>query len=90
MAFTVSASEANQNFSRLLGRVEAGETVTIKKRGKPIAKLIPTDKDALTDEDARARRIEAGKRMIAYFQTWPIVTTGPWTRDELYDDDFGK
>ena len=38
----VSVAEAKQNLSELLGRVAfAGETVTISKRGKPMAKLVP-------------------------------------------------
>lgn len=84
MGRVVSASDANQNFSRLLGEAEAGETITIQRRGKPVAMLVPTG------DDARARRVEAGKRMIVHFQSQPFVVTGPWTRDELYDDDFGK
>lgn len=84
MARTVSASEANQNFSRLLGEAEAGETITIERRGRTVAKLVPTA------ESARARRIAAGRRMIAFMDTLPGFVTGPWTRDELYDDDVGK
>ncbi len=84
MARTVTASEANQNFSRILGEAEAGEIITIERRGKPVAKIVPA-------EDARReQRVKAAKDMVAFFQTWPIVTTGPWTRDDLYDDDFGK
>ena|SRR6185436_12098770 len=38
----VSVAEAKQHLSELLGRVAfAGETVTISKRGKPMAKLVP-------------------------------------------------
>ena len=41
---TVSVAEAKQHLSELLGRVAfAGETVTISKRGKPMAKLVPVD-----------------------------------------------
>jgi len=82
MARTVTASEANQNFSKLLGEAEAGETITIERRGKAVAKLGPTE------DDVRARRIEAGRRMIALMETLPHRTVAPWTRDELYDDDL--
>ena len=85
MARTVSASEANQNFSRLLGEVETGEVITIERRGKPIARLVPTGVDL-----ARRKRIEAGERMIALMRTLPVTITGPWTRAEIYEDDFGK
>lgn len=83
MARTVSASEANQNFSRLLGEAEAGETITIERRGKPVARLVPSD------ADDRARRIAAHERMIALFDSWPNAGAVPWTRDELYDDAAG-
>lgn len=39
---TISAREANQKFSALLKRVQAGETVVITKRGEPVATLAPT------------------------------------------------
>ena len=84
MARIVSASEANQNFSKLLGEAEDGETIMIQRRGITVAQLIPTP------EKARERRIAAAQRMVAFFEKWPIVTTGPWTRDELYEDDFSK
>jgi prevent-host-death family protein len=41
----VSAFDAKTHFSRLLDQVEEGERVTITRRGKPIAQLIPLDSD---------------------------------------------
>lgn len=79
MARTVSASEANQNFSRLLGEAEAGETITIERRGKPVARLVPSD------ADDRARRVAAHERMVELFDSWPKVEPVPWTRADLYD-----
>lgn len=38
---TISARDANQRFSRLLGDVEAGGEVLITKRGRPVAWLVP-------------------------------------------------
>jgi prevent-host-death family protein len=39
---TVSVAEARKSFSDLLGRVAyAKETITICRRGKPMAKLVP-------------------------------------------------
>ena len=37
----VSAFDAKTHFSRLLDQVEEGERVTITRRGKPIAQLVP-------------------------------------------------
>lgn len=36
----VSVAEAKARLSELLARVEAGETVSITRRGKPVAKLV--------------------------------------------------
>jgi len=38
---TVSAREANHEFSDLLSRVERDEEILITKRGKPVAMLVP-------------------------------------------------
>jgi prevent-host-death family protein len=40
----INVAEAKQQFSGLLGRVAyGGETVTITRRGKPMAKLVPVE-----------------------------------------------
>src|SRR5579871_2741996 len=36
-----SVAEAKNNLPKLLARVQAGEDVTITKRGKPIARIVP-------------------------------------------------
>ena len=36
----VSISQAKVHFSRLIARVEAGEEITITRRGKPVARLV--------------------------------------------------
>lgn len=38
---TVNVHEAKTHLSKLLERIEAGETVTIARAGKPIADLVP-------------------------------------------------
>lgn len=37
----VNVHEAKTHLSRLLERIEAGETVTIARAGKPVADLVP-------------------------------------------------
>ena len=49
---TVGSFEAKTKLSELLDNVEAGETVTITRHGKPVARLVP----ASVGEDERARR----------------------------------
>jgi prevent-host-death family protein len=61
---TVGSFEAKTKLAELLDKVEAGETVTITRRGKAVARLVP----AAIDEDERARRralIEEIKRKRA-------------------------
>ncbi len=41
----VGAFEAKTHLSRLLARVARGEEVLITKRGKPMARLVPADRD---------------------------------------------
>ncbi len=38
---SVGSYEAKTHLPRLLGRVEKGETITITKHGRPIAKIVP-------------------------------------------------
>lgn len=76
---TISAAEANREFSRLLREVREGKTYIVTSHGRPVAKLIPAD----TDADSREK---AKQELLAELRTRPILNVGPWTRDELYDD----
>jgi prevent-host-death family protein len=61
---TVGSFEAKTKLAELLDKVAGGEIVTITRRGKPVARLVP----ATADEDERARRralIEEIKRKRA-------------------------
>ena len=51
MASSVSAADANRDFSKLLRTVRDGATVVITNHGKPVAKIIP-----FTSRGSRARR----------------------------------
>lgn len=79
MARTVTASEANQNFSRLLSEAIAGETITITRRGKPVVKLVPAE------DELKVRRAAALKKLLARLEKMEPVVIGPWTREELYE-----
>ena len=41
MVTTVNVHEAKSTLSKLLERVEAGETVVIARAGQPVAELVP-------------------------------------------------
>ena len=85
---TVSAREANQQFSRILEAAVGGQEVTITRRGVPVAKLVPlkVDQDAEAAELAR-RKAEA----LAFFEKGvDLGPRVPWTRDEIYMERFEK
>ncbi len=50
---SMGAYEARTHFSELLGRVEAGEEVTITRNGLAVAKLVPVKRET-TPEERRA------------------------------------
>ena len=56
-----SVADAKARFSELLARAEAGEEITIKRHGKPVARLVP-EKRKLTVEE----RMKAHHDWIAY------------------------
>ena len=49
---TVGSYEAKTHLPSLLSRVEKGESITITKRGKPIAMLVPTNGQPAVDVSA--------------------------------------
>jgi len=51
---TVGSFEAKTKLAELLDKVEAGEIVTITRRGKPVAQLVPVKPE---DEGARMRAL---------------------------------
>ena len=51
---TVSARQANHEFSDLLSRVERGEEILITKRNKPVAVLSPYRPPLMTPEREKA------------------------------------
>jgi prevent-host-death family protein len=58
---TVGVSEARNQLSDLLDRVERGEAVIITRRGKPVARLVPdASQDALQRMRKRASQIGPG------------------------------
>lgn len=75
---TVSASDANRNFSALLREVAHGRSYTVLSRGKPVATLGPVQ------DDAKARKA-ARKTLLARLHAQPATGECGWQRDELYE-----
>jgi prevent-host-death family protein len=80
---TVTATEANRSFSKLLRAVERGERVEITSHGRKVARLEPLEDEA----SIRQRQLAGLERLKARWATQKHITVGPWTRDELYERD---
>ncbi|MCD6044124.1 MAG: Antitoxin VapB22 [Burkholderiales bacterium] len=63
---TVGSFEAKTKLAELLDKVEAGETVTITRHGKAVAKLVPVA--AEIDEAERARR----RALVEEIMRWRV------------------
>jgi prevent-host-death family protein len=77
---SISAAEANRNFSRLLRAVKEGQTFVVTSHGIPVARIVPAKR-------GKAAVMAAKRRLLAHLRSQPIQILGKgWTRDELYDD----
>lgn len=72
----ISASDANQHFSELLRDVAAGESFTVVSRGRPVARVLPVDKDQ--------ERISV-ERLLDFVGRLPVRHAGEWSRADLYE-----
>jgi len=75
---TISAAEANRNFSRLLAEVAAGESVTVLSHGKPVAVFSPVSVAKINREEAQCKLLERLRAQV------PTGETRDWTRNSLY------
>ena len=56
----VGLFDAKTHLSELIARVEAGETITITRHGRPVARLVPPGRRASSDDlRERAGRVRA-------------------------------
>lgn len=76
---TVSAADANRQFSSLLRDVATGEVVTILARGKPVATMAPAQAQDAPRQAARAGLLQRLR------QQQPSGARN-WSRSELYED----
>ena len=80
MEETVSAAEANREFSKLLRGVRDGNSYVVTSHGWPVAKLVPVSK--IPEE-----REAAFQKLMARLRSQPVRHIGRWTREELYERD---
>lgn len=74
---TISAAEANRQFSRLLRSAMGGDEVLILSRGRPVARVVPA-------HDSPQRRQRARAALFRRLKVQKPVGTRRWSRDELY------
>jgi prevent-host-death family protein len=79
---TVSARQANHEFSDLLSRVERGEEILITKRSKPVAVLRPYCPPLMTAE--RKNAIQHAINVMANGLSWGGTLKG-FKRDEMHE-----
>ena len=79
---TVSARQANHEFSDLLSRVERGEEILITKRSKPVAVLSPYRPPLMTAE--RKKAIQHAIDVMAKGLSW-CGTLQRFTREEMHE-----
>ncbi|MGN6620087.1 MAG: type II toxin-antitoxin system Phd/YefM family antitoxin [Sphingomonas sp.] len=72
----ISASEANQRFSEMLRDVAEGESFTVVSRGRPVARVLPIDRNE------ERRSIE---RLLRFVASVPVRHAGNWSRGDLYE-----
>jgi prevent-host-death family protein len=82
MMKTVSARQANHEFSDLLSRVERGEEVLITKRSKPVAILSPYRPPLMTAE--RQKAVQHAIDMMAKGLCWGASLQGD-KREEMHE-----
>jgi len=80
---TVTATEANRSFSKLLREVERGERIEITSHGRKVAVLQPAENEAAR----KARQLAALGKLKKRWAKQEFVVVGPWTREELYERD---
>lgn len=67
---TLNVHETKTHFSRLLVDVEAGETVTIARAGKPVARLVPIGGGEPEPKRVFGMRDGQDEELLAIFDNW--------------------
>ena len=80
MEKTVSATDANRKFSKLLRAVRDGHSYVVTSHGRAVAKIVPVEKDGAVTTGARSA-------LLKRLRSEPVVSIGRWNRDELYEDE---
>ena len=79
MTKTISAAEANRQFSRLLREVGEGQSYVVTSHGKPVAQITSLKNHGRIAASAR-------NALLSRLKGQRALNAGRWSRDELYED----
>ncbi len=82
MRESISAADANRQFSKILRAVAAGESFIVTSHGRPVARICPVNQD---EQQIQVQQNAALDRLLDRLKQQPAVNAGKWTRDELYE-----
>lgn len=77
---TVTAAEANRQFSAVLRAVAQGERVTVTSRGQPVATIEPIRARSSVTRPSAAKR-----RLLERLAEVRAAGRRDWSREQLYD-----
>ena len=80
MEKTITAAEANRQFSALLRGVREGATYVVTSHGRPVARIVPVRGDA----DERDRREKAKRELLRHLRAQTALNLPRITRDEMH------
>ncbi|MDH4987532.1 type II toxin-antitoxin system prevent-host-death family antitoxin [Aminobacter anthyllidis] len=76
---TISAADANREFSRLLREVRDGNSFVVTSHGRPVARVVPASEPSQAARAARQILLDRLRRQVP-------ANAGNWSREELYGD----
>ncbi|HET9743502.1 MAG TPA: type II toxin-antitoxin system prevent-host-death family antitoxin [Terriglobales bacterium] len=78
MQKVVSSADANRKFSEILRSVRKGHSYVVTSHGHPVARIVPAEESAATENNARNALFRRLKKQR-------VTNLGGWTREELYE-----
>jgi prevent-host-death family protein len=82
MSKTVTLREANQAFARCIREVEAGEEITVTRRGQPVARIVPVRRTRVLTPEQQAARARA---LAIMEEGWDLGIEYPLDRNALHE-----
>ena len=81
MERTITATEANREFSRVFNEVANGETYVVTARGKPVIRMVPVREETKDDQEKR-RKVSA---LVDELAMLPLRAPGRIIREDGYE-----